>query len=191
MRRPICVCRPLAAKARNPDETVRKLHSLRSGINIQNILLDSKEHQETQELRKRWVWNFWVSKLTSPPFHKLEKISTSKLSPQLWTRAKLLTIQYVIKSLRPSGFKRLFHISKTGSIKSSNMGKLVTEKLRRKSIALRQAKISYPAICKQLNLQNPSTPRAGRQRRLFGADYRKQFVCADSSYAVTLGFGYT
>ncbi len=39
------------------------------------------------------------------------------------------------------------------------MGKLVTEEIRHKIIALRQGKISYPAICKQLNLKNPSTPR--------------------------------
>ncbi len=39
------------------------------------------------------------------------------------------------------------------------MGKLVTKEINHKIIALKQAKCSYPAIYKQLNLQNLSTPR--------------------------------
>ena len=75
------------------------------------------------------------------------------------TRTKLAKIPYVIKSLRSSGFKTLLHISKTSSAKSLNMGKLVTEEIRHKIISLKQAKFSYPAICKQLNLKNASTNR--------------------------------
>ena len=52
--------------------------------------------------------------------------------------------KYVIRSLRSSGFKRFFRISKTSSIKSFNMGKLVAEQSRHKIIALRQAKLIRP-----------------------------------------------
>ncbi len=90
---------------------------------------------------------------------KFCKIQTKVCKTSKTSRLGQFNIQYVIKSLRSSGFRKRFHHSKTTSIKSLNMGKLVTEEIRHKIIALRQAKFSYPAICKQLNLKNPSTPR--------------------------------
>ena len=64
----------------------------------------------------------------------------------------------MIRSIRSSGFERDFTIQTQASSISSNMGKLVTEEIRRKIIALRQTKLEYPAIFQQLNLKNHSTP---------------------------------
>ncbi len=62
----------------------------------------------------------------------------------------------MIKCLRSSGFNRLFYVSKTSLIKSLNMGKPVTEEIRRKIIALRQA--NFSSHLEAAKFEKPLTP---------------------------------